>query len=57
MEREPDSLVDQHLDALYDKALREDAVPWNDAVHAIPDEDVSFPEDPCPASGLDWDDI
>jgi len=31
MEREPDSLVDQHLDALYDKALDEDAIPWNDA--------------------------
>lgn len=31
MEREPDSLVDQYLDALYDRALKEDAIPWNDA--------------------------
>jgi len=31
MEREPDSLVDQYLDELYDKAEKEDAIPWNDA--------------------------
>ena len=31
MEREPDSLVDQYLDALYGQAEEEGAVPWNDA--------------------------
>ena len=56
MEREPDSLVDQHLNALcdeavadqylaylYSKAAEEDAIPWNDAVGDLQE---TFPDEP-----------
>lgn len=53
MEREPDSLVDQHLDELYDKALREGAIPWEDAACSCGECDCrtreieeAFPDEP-----------
>jgi len=48
MEREPDSLIDQHLDTLYDKALNEDAIPWNDAEPGCTMKEIeeAFPDEP-----------
>lgn len=54
MEREPDSLVEQHLDELYDKALKQGAIPWNDAWRedwdspedAVYDLEETFPDEP-----------
>jgi len=46
MEREPDSLVDQYLDALYDKAKKEDAIPWNDTPCLTEEIEETFPGEP-----------
>ena len=34
--RDLDSLVDQALQEMWDKAVAEDAVPWNDAEPSVP---------------------